>query len=1309
MLANKTIRDQKSDRSNTKIESQNCLVLTKKQIKNIVGLFFIIVSILSPTVATSQTDYGDAPNHNLNGGTNDDKYKYQKAWHTDLIQKKPPYYHYYIGDTVTGEASTPANYAKIDGEDEDDGLVKYLSIAADDKLYQLRVKCNNPSNATLTLGGWIDFNTDGLFDASEYASATVDAGSGPSEVVLEWGNLDTARYLLGSASLTGADDTTTYDTNYESIGMRLRIAELGSIDSSSFEGGISHGEVEDYMLNISCSCEDGETDNWVFGFSTAITFDSLSVDGYPTAADNGGKLETREGCTSISTPCGELILYSDGKTVYGSEHQKIAEGLYGNESAAQSGILIRSPYRSDIYYMFGNNQNGGTPTYYSIIDLKLNDGQGGLARGYRNATTGNFTFDDSGPELKNLKVSISGINNLKTNESLTACRKPGYDGYWVMCHAANSNNNDFYIGNITPKGITWSKQDKDNSDINNVKDLTLNTGNNHCSSMRLSPDGTKLAVVYSTNLYLYDFNPTTGELSNERRTVSTNATADITLDSRDIDTSNFTHYNEISYLNCDSSTITYKTSGNDDYSFYGLEYCPSSDKLYASIFGSGSTKYGGNGGSKNEPGILLQISLKNTEAKLETVFCINNNLGPESQDEQCYGVAGLQLAKDGRIYFTDGGATYLGAINEPEVSGYKCDINPNAVTLEASPDTIISGIAQLGLPNFMSGLFYKPNITTRPEYVLVNNTLYIDVNSNAYYKSLIVNYGDNEIFEINVDTFPITLEHVYLYPGIYDVTLSCKKGLCPYTFTREVEITNDMIVSTEYVDSISETNAMLHAEITKGAAIAEYGFTYSQTKRIDTLITYREIDNDSIKTVKTTLTSTQDFSDIGKYNLDVNSLDPRQFCFYRAYIKDVNDSISEGLLRRFISEKRDLSLELDGASAVVVNTADCKKHVNTWGDDNSFSIDFWVKRDRNNTAEHILHNSVVDYGLSFDNNNNLGFTNGSNISNSNTLWTTTTLPQDSTWYHVAFTYSPDSIRFYINGTKATTDGNIGQIQPAEDGDPGNLFIGCKNITAGTLKETFSGKIDALRFWSTSLTAGEIDTLLSEHTIINPTDSSLELTGRGGTMPNLSGEDLTCLFDFNAMSMIPNAETAPPPTLSYLNNNEMFEYNFFQESSRLNKGTDDKSLFTLAVLGNAKPSVDLPWVGWRHNADDNRWLHEDSWTGYCYPGEGISNSELYKFEDVTSIAINDSVDYCEYTIINESTTGTTIAPTVKDSTPPDVNVLVDRPHDLGSYEVDNTNNASLTIRKSIISRLFSNKVNTANSSVIRVNDGSIEVY
>ena len=93
-------------------------------------------------------------------------------------------------------------------------------------------------------------------------------------------------------------------------------------------------------------------------------------------------MSTIEGCAAISDRNGQIILYTDGVNVWDKQHNQItSNGIGGEQDATQSAIIV--PFAGDetLYYIFTTEQVYGGYTYqlkYSVFDLKLNNGTGGL-------------------------------------------------------------------------------------------------------------------------------------------------------------------------------------------------------------------------------------------------------------------------------------------------------------------------------------------------------------------------------------------------------------------------------------------------------------------------------------------------------------------------------------------------------------------------------------------------------------------------------------------------------------------------------------------------------------------------------------------------------------------------------------------------------------------------------------------------------------------------------------------------------------------------------------------------------------------
>lgn len=152
------------------------------------------------------------------------------------------------------------NGANGDGTDED-AVVPASNPIRKGIAYSLSIPVNNPTAATRYLYGWIDFNNDGKFQASEMATVVTFSTAGATTQTLTWTALQTSTIVAGSTNLY----------------MRIRLSSLSLIDATDAtidersvgNGAVSTanaldarttpaGEVEDYQITVSYPLEYGD-------------------------------------------------------------------------------------------------------------------------------------------------------------------------------------------------------------------------------------------------------------------------------------------------------------------------------------------------------------------------------------------------------------------------------------------------------------------------------------------------------------------------------------------------------------------------------------------------------------------------------------------------------------------------------------------------------------------------------------------------------------------------------------------------------------------------------------------------------------------------------------------------------------------------------------------------------------------------------------------------------------------------------------------------------------------------------------------
>ncbi|OEJ98851.1 hypothetical protein A8C32_06595 [Flavivirga aquatica] len=398
------------------------------------------------------------------------------------------------------------------------------------------------------------------------------------------------------------------------------------------------------FLVASISYSQQEAANWYFGENTGIRFNSNGS----TTNLTDGKLNTDEGCTTISDSDGNLLFYTDGITVWDKNHNPmpnanaaLGNGLFGDPSSSQSAIVVPKPNDSNIYYIFTVDtviQNDPDRGFnYSIVDLSLNGGLGDVI-----STSKNINL------LQDSTEKISAVLKDCTSKSI-----------WVITFASatglpseNPNFNTFYAYEVSSTGINPTP----------VKSTFNIVVNDFRGYLKVSPDGTKLACANSTSgLYLYDFDVTTGKVSNQEA---------INI--------NFSHIG--------------KTQ-----SPYGIEFSQNNKRLYVSAYYQTNQENFLNPSSQY--GSLLQYDLTATNINASEVVI---------DDRQMYRGA-LQLAPNGKIYRAMSatypvGLPYLSVINTPNELGINCNYKHNAVALGRN--------SRQGLPPFIASFFSeKINIT----------------------------------------------------------------------------------------------------------------------------------------------------------------------------------------------------------------------------------------------------------------------------------------------------------------------------------------------------------------------------------------------------------------------------------------------------------------------------------------------------------------------------------------------------------------------------------------------------------------------
>ena len=266
-----------------------------------------------------------------------------------------------------------------------------------------------------------------------------------------------------------------------------------------------------------------EANYWYFGQNAGLDFTT----GSPVVL-NDGKLNTLEGCSTISDKNGKLLFYSDGTTVFDSSHEimkytngALANNLRGDPSSTQSALVVPNPTDLNIYYIFTVQGFNGNGLNYYTIDISKNGGLGEIIAG---------------------PVDLSNGKAGSWSEKVTAVQGDDCNTIWIL----STVNNLFYAYKVKSNGV---------DSLNPVISTTDYWLTDRRGYLKVSPDASKIALAdftYRGNgvagngvLSLYDFDKTTGNVS---------------------------------------SSAIFLTSPDSDGAPYGIEFSQQSKKLYSSTF-----------------------------------------------------------------------------------------------------------------------------------------------------------------------------------------------------------------------------------------------------------------------------------------------------------------------------------------------------------------------------------------------------------------------------------------------------------------------------------------------------------------------------------------------------------------------------------------------------------------------------------------------------------------------------------------------------------------------------------------------------
>lgn len=376
--------------------------------------------------------------------------------------------------------------------------------------------------------------------------------------------------------------------------------------------------------------------NWIFGQASGLDFRTS-----PPTPTSGFKINTMEGCASVSDARGNLLFYSDGLTIWDAQGIAQVQGLEGDPSSSQSCVVVPDPASSTRFYVLttdGSSQR---------TQGKVNHFNGVLV------DVANWTPEP--PTMRSmLGTDYPSTSDLSPAEKITAIQNEDCTVCWVVVALQQSGDIATQLGagvlrifKIDQTGISYHRD----FDIQvagsprSIRDLGY---------LRASPDRRTLALANgeSQNVLIFAFDVTTGDIDMSQ-------TREVT-----------------------SATLPEIPDGGIHYP-YGAEFSANSQFLYYSTLSW-----------DQRAGNVFQVDL--SQPTLSQTFIAQIFTTPQQTvDRMIQAIGALQRGQDGVIYIAREGKKELVAILSPDTAGQGCDLRQGYITWKHD------GVCKMGLPNLL--------------------------------------------------------------------------------------------------------------------------------------------------------------------------------------------------------------------------------------------------------------------------------------------------------------------------------------------------------------------------------------------------------------------------------------------------------------------------------------------------------------------------------------------------------------------------------------------------------------------------------
>lgn len=216
--------------------------------------------------------------------------------------------------------------------------------------------------------------------------------------------------------------------------------------------------------------------NWVFG--KRAKFDIVTSPIASLAPGATPFIQTGEGCASISDIAGNLVMYSDGVTVWDANGFVRAAGLLGHTSSTQSALIVPDPKTKNGYYVLTTSGDSGGNNHFNGIRI--------VAGGAWPTTP---------------LTGLPSTKGLSPTERLTAIRHANGKDYWIITIVQKMPNQwglgqgIYRIFKLTASGVAHHADQAMGLPITDIGQLKASGGEGSTQRLAFAEFGVRQVVI----------------------------------------------------------------------------------------------------------------------------------------------------------------------------------------------------------------------------------------------------------------------------------------------------------------------------------------------------------------------------------------------------------------------------------------------------------------------------------------------------------------------------------------------------------------------------------------------------------------------------------------------------------------------------------------------------------------------------------------------------------------------------------------------------------------------------------------------